>query len=79
MALNLKAKIYMIGSTSAIEVEIKDKDKFLDEITSLTVANKFYIHKDDEGEIAVNTSLIQTIEFSDEGDSKRGAGLVSNQ
>ena len=79
MAGNLKAKIYMIGSTSAIEVDIKDKDKFLDEITSLTAANKFYIHEDDEGEIAVNTSLIQTIEFFDEGDSKRGAGLVSNQ
>ena len=79
MAGNLKAKIYMIGSTSAIEVDIKDKDKFLDEISNLSAANKFYIHEDDEGEIAVNTKLIQTIEFSDEGDSKRGEGLVSNQ
>ena len=32
----------------------------------------------DEGEIAVNTSLIQIIEFTDDGDNKRGAGLVSN-
>ena len=79
MAETLKARIYMVGSTSAIEVDIKDKDKFLDEITGLTASNRFYIHKDDEGEIAINASLIQIIEFSDEGDSKRGAGLVSNQ
>ena len=79
MAETLKAKIYTVGSTSAIEVDIKDKDKFLDEITGLTASNRFYIHKDDEGEIAINASLIQIIEFSDEGDSKRGAGLVSNQ
>ena len=81
MGETLKAKIYMVGSTSAIEVDIKDKDKdkFLDEITGLTASNRFYIHKDDEGEIAINASLIQIIEFSDEGDSKRGAGLVSNQ
>ena len=78
MAETLKAKIYMVGSTSAIEVEVKDKEKFLDEIKNLTSANEFYIHKDDDGEIAVNTSLIQIIEFSDDGDSKRGAGLVSS-
>ena len=78
MAKTLKAKIYMVGSTSAIEVEVKDKEKFLDEIKNLTSANEFYIHKDDDGEIAVNTSLIQIIEFSDDGDSKRGAGLVSS-
>ena len=79
MAGTLKARIYLVGSTSAIEVDIKDKEKFLDEIKNLTSANEFYIYKDDEGEIAVNTSLIQIIEFSDDGDSKRGAGLVSNQ
>ena len=79
MAGTLKARIYMVGSTSAIEVDIKDKEKFLDEIKNLTSANEFYIHKDDEGEIAVNTSLIQFIEFSDDGDNKRGAGLVSNR
>lgn len=79
MAGTIKAKIYMVGSTSAIEVDIKDKDKFLDEITGLTVSNRFYIHKDDEGEIAINTSLIHIIEFSDEDDNKRGAGLVSNR
>ena len=78
MAETLKAKIYMVGSTSAIEVEVKDKEKFLDEIKNLTSANEFYIHKDDDGEIAVNTSLIQIIEFSDDGDSKRGVGLVSS-
>ena len=70
MAGTLKARIYMVGSTSAIEVDIKDKEKFLDEIKNLTSANEFYIHKDDEVEIAVNTSLIQIIEFSDEGDNK---------
>ena len=76
MAGTLKARIYLVGSTSAIEVDIKDKEKFLDEIKNLTSAND---HKDDEGEIAVNTSLIQIIEFSDDGDNKRGAGLVSNR
>ena len=45
----------------------------------LTASNRFYIHKDDEGEIAINTSLIHIIEFSDEDDNKRGAGLVSNR
>ncbi len=79
MAGTIKAKIYMVGSTSAIEVDIKDKDKFLDEITGLTASNSFYIHKDEEGEIAINTSLIHIIEFSDEDDNKRGAGLVSNR
>ena len=47
MAGTLKARIYMVGSTSAIEVDIKDKEKFLDEIKNLTSANEFYIHKDD--------------------------------
>ncbi len=28
MAEKVKAKIYMVGSTSAIDVEIKDKDSF---------------------------------------------------
>ena len=79
MAGTIKAKIYMVGSTSAIEVDIKDKDKFLDEITGLTASNRFYIHKDDEGEIAINTSLIHIIEFSDEDDNKRGEGLVSTR
>ena len=78
MAGTLKARIYLVGSTSAIEVDIKDKEKFLDEIKNLTSANEFYIHKDDEGEIAINPSLIHIIEFSDEEDNKRGAGLVSN-
>ena len=42
MAETLKAKIYMVGSTSAIEVDIKDKDKFLDEITGLTASCLLY-------------------------------------
>ena len=46
MAGTLKARIYLVGSTSAIEVDIKDKEKFLDEIKNLTSANEFYIHKD---------------------------------
>ena len=29
MADKLKAKIYMVGSTSGIEVEVDDKEKFL--------------------------------------------------
>ena len=78
MAKNLKAKIYMVGSTAAIEVEIKDKEKFLDELKKLSTENDIYMHSDDDGEIAINTSLIQAIEFDDESDGKRGAGLVSN-
>ena len=78
MAKNLTAKIYMVGSTAGIEVEIKDKQKFLDELKKLSTENDFYIHSDDDGEIAINTSLIQAIEFDDESDGKRGAGLVSN-
>ena len=78
MAKNLKAKIYMVGSTAGIEVEIKDKEKFLDELKKLSTENDFYMHTDDDGEIAINTSLIQAIEFDDESDGKRGAGLVSN-
>ena len=78
MAKNLTAKIYMVGSTAGIEVEIKDTQKFLDELKKLSTENDFYIHSDDDGEIAINTSLIQAIEFDDESDGKRGAGLVSN-
>ena len=78
MAETLKAKIYMVGAASGVEVEVKEKDKFLEELSKLSKENSFYIHKDDDGEIAVNTSLIQIIEFSDDGDSKRGAGLVSS-
>ena len=78
MAKNFKAIIYMVGSTACIEVEIKVKEKFLDELKKLSTENDFYMHSDDDGEIAINTSLIQAIEFDDESDGKRGAGLVSN-
>ena len=50
----------------------------MDELKKLSTENDFYIHSDDDGEIAINTSLIQAIEFDDESDGKRGAGLVSN-
>ncbi len=78
MAKNLTAKIYMVGSTASIEVEIQDKEKFLEELKKLSSENDFYIHSDDDGEIAINTSLIQAIEFSDESDGKSSAGLVPN-
>jgi uncharacterized protein with ATP-grasp and redox domains len=78
VASKLKAKIYMVGSTSGIEVEIKDKEKFLDEIKKLSSSNDFYLHSDEDGEIALNTTLIQAIEFSDEDGNKREAGLVSS-
>ena len=78
MAKNLTAKIYMVGSTAGIEVEIKDKEKFLEELKKLSTENDYFMHADEDGEIAINTSLIQAIEFSDESDGKRGAGLVSN-
>ena len=50
----------------------------MDELKKLSTENDFYMHSDDDGEIAINTSLIQAIEFDDESDGKRGAGLVSN-
>jgi hypothetical protein len=68
----------LVGSTSGVEVEIEDKNKFLSEIKTLTSSNEFYIHKDDDGEIALNTSLIQAIEFTEDDENKRGAGLVSS-
>ena len=78
MADKLKAKIYMVGSTSGIEVEVDDKEKFLEEIKNLSSSNDFYLHYDDDGELALNTSLIQAIEFNDEDGNKRGVGLVSS-
>ena len=78
MADKLKAKIYMVGSTSCIEVEVDDKEKFLEEIKNLFSSNDIYLHSDDDGEVALNTSLIQAIEFNDEDGNKRGAGLVSS-
>ena len=78
MAKNLTAKIYMVGSTAGVEVEIKDKEIFLEELKKLSSENDFYMHSDDDGEIAINTSLIQAIEFSDESDGKSSAGLVPN-
>ena len=32
MAKNIKAKIYMVGSTAGVEVEVEDKEKFLEEL-----------------------------------------------
>ena len=78
MAKNLRAKIYMVGSAAGVEVEVKDKEKFLEELKKLSSENDFYIHSDDDGEIAINTSLIQAIEFSDDTDGKSSAGLVPN-
>ena len=49
MAKNLTAKIYMVGSTAGVEVEIKDKEKFLEELKKLSSENDFYIHSDDDG------------------------------
>ena len=77
MADKIKAKVYMVGAATGVEVEVKNKDKFLEELSSLAKTQSFYIHKDDDGEIAINTSLIQAVEFSEDKDSKRGAGLVS--
>ena len=76
MANKIKAKIYMVGSTAGVEVDIKDKDKFLDELKKLSSENDFYIHTDEDGEIAINTSLIQAIEFSDEKDGKKIARKI---
>ena len=42
MADKIKAKIYMVGAASGVEVEVKDKDKFLEELSKLTKENSFY-------------------------------------
>ena len=68
----------MVGSTAGVEVDVEDKEKFLEEIKNLSSSNDFYLHSDDDGEVALNTSLIQAIEFNDEDGNKRGAGLVSS-
>ena len=48
MAKNLTAKIYMVGSTAGVEVEIKDKEKFLNELKKLSSDNDFYLHSDED-------------------------------
>ena len=53
-------------------------EKFLEELKKLSSENEFYMHSDDDGEIAINTSLIQAIEFSDDSEGKSSAGLVPN-
>ena len=35
------------------------------------------MHSDEDSEIAINTSLIQAIEFSDESDGKREQGWLT--
>ncbi len=49
MAKNLTAKIYMVGSTAGVEVEIKDKETFLNELKKLSSENDFYLHSDEDG------------------------------
>ena len=56
------------------KLKLKIKKNSLEELKKLSSENDFYMHSDDDGEIAINTSLIQAIEFSDDKDSKRGAG-----
>ena len=43
MANKIKAKIYMVGSTAGVEVDIKDKAKFLEELKKLLGA----LHSDE--------------------------------
>lgn len=41
MADKIKAKVYMVGAASGVEVEVKDKDKFLEELSSLSKTHFF--------------------------------------
>ena len=43
----------MVGAASGVEVEVNDKDKFLEELSTLSKTHSFYMHKDDDGEIAI--------------------------
>ena len=72
--VNLASRIESLGKAGSILFS----KKIQEEIKNLSSSNDFYLHSDDDGELALNTSLIQAIEFNDEDGNKRGAGLVSS-
>ena len=64
-------------SPCEISAEVDDKKKFMKEIEALMIDGSMYWFKDDKGDVGINTSQINSIEFLDD-DGKREAGLVSN-
>ena len=77
MADKQKVKITLLGVMKEYEIEVDDKKKFMKEIEAMMKDGSMYWFKDDKGEVGINTSQINSIEFLDD-DGKREAGLVSN-
>ena len=48
------------------EIEVDDKKKFMKEIEALMKDGSMYWFKDDKGEVGINTSQINSIEFLDD-------------
>ncbi len=77
MADKHKVKISLLGVMKEYEIEVDDKKKFMKEIEALMKDGSMYWFTDDKGEVGINTTQINSIEFLDD-DGKREAGLVSN-
>jgi hypothetical protein len=77
MAGKHKVKISLLGVMKEYEIEVDDKKKFMKEIEALIKDGAMYWFTDDKGEVGINTTQINSIEFLDD-DGKREAGLVSN-
>ena len=77
MADKHKVKISLLGVMKEYEIEVDDKKKFIKEIEALIKDGAMYWFTDDKGEVGINTTQINSIEFLDD-DGKREAGLVSN-
>ena len=75
MAGKHKVKISLLGVMKEYEIEVDDKKKFMKEIESLIKDGAMYWFKDDKGEVGINTTQINSIEFLDD-DGKKEAGLV---
>ncbi len=75
MADKHKVKISLLGVMKEYEIEVDDKTKFMKEIEALIKDGAMYWFKDDKGEVGINTTQINSIEFLDD-DGKKEAGLV---
>tara|TARA_B100000959_G_C14740371_1_gene524804 strand:+ start:469 stop:696 length:228 start_codon:yes stop_codon:yes gene_type:complete len=75
MADKHKVKISLLGVMKEYEIKVDDKKKFMKEIEALIKDGAMYWFKDDKGEVGINTTQINSIEFLDD-DGKKEAGLV---
>ncbi len=63
MADKHKVKISLLGVMKEYEIEVDDKTKFMKEIEALIKDGAMYWFKDDKGEVGINTTQINSIEF----------------